>query len=128
MVDKQNAMKLLVDACPSFQKKYESYVEATYGSGQERLPYVDVGELTNHLDEMLHDGAVEELTAVFRAIEVLHLQGDEYVREFATIGVLEGIQNTAKDPAAFEPFLQEESKKWWIKLNEFWSGQTPLLK
>jgi len=37
----------------------------------------------------------EEFPAVFEIIERMHLEGDDYVKEAATIGMLEGIQNVA---------------------------------
>ena len=66
---------------------------------------------------------------MFEAIERLHLEGDEYVREAATIGALEGIQNVAGndgiDPEEFVIYLRPESLRWWGQLNEFWEGRIP---
>ena len=63
---------------------------------------------------------------MFRVVEVLHTDGDAYVREAATIGLLESIQNVAGnigvDPECFVPHLEPETSKWWAKLNAFWNG------
>jgi len=60
-------------------------------------------------------------------VEDLHTQGHPDVKEAATIGLLEGIQNIAGnrgcDPEVFVRYLKPESEKWWKKLNEFWEGR-----
>jgi hypothetical protein len=65
---------------------------------------------------------------VARVIERLHVEGDPYVREAATIGLLEGIQNVwgnnGVDPELFFPFLLPESVRWWKSLNKFWNGES----
>jgi hypothetical protein len=61
-------------------------------------------------------------------IERLHVEGDSYVREAATIGLLESIQNqwgnNGVDPENFFPFLLPESARWWKSLNKFWTGES----
>lgn len=70
----------------------------------------------------------------FDVIERLHLEGDTYVRELATIGYLEGIQNAADadqiggGATALEPFLGAESARWWQGLNAFWTGAAPYVR
>ena len=63
-----------------------------------------------------------------RVIEELHLDGDAYVREATTIGLLEGIQNVWSnanvDPELFAPYLLPESARWWRSLNDFWAGKS----
>lgn len=59
-------------------------------------------------------------------VERWHREGDSYVKEAATIGLLEGIQNIAGnrfDPKRFACWLKAESKRWWDKLNRFWNGE-----
>jgi len=68
-----------------------------------------------------------KFACVFEAVETMHLEGDDYVREDATIGALEGIQNIAGnsfvDPEQFLPFSRKTSMKHWERLNQFWSGK-----
>lgn len=65
-------------------------------------------------------------------VELWHREGDHYVKEAATIGLLEGIQNNAThaatDPVNFEAWLLPESKEWWDKLNQFWKGDGRALR
>jgi hypothetical protein len=62
-----------------------------------------------------------------RVIERLHTDGDDFVREAATIGLLEGIQNTwghgGVDPELFAKHLLPVSRKWWDELNAFGRGE-----
>ena len=62
-------------------------------------------------------------------LERLHLEGEGFVKELATIGILESIQNvwghTETDPEEFCRFMLPESKKWWNELNDFWAGKIP---
>jgi len=55
---------------------------------------------------------------------------DEYVKELATIGCLEGIHiacshTTDVRQEEFEPYLGPQSRPWWRGLNAFWSGAIP---
>lgn len=58
-------------------------------------------------------------------IERLHAEGDHYTREFATFGILEGIQNvwghSDVAPVEFLPFLRPISAALWRSLHQFWA-------
>ena len=63
-------------------------------------------------------------------VELLHTDGDDYVKGLATIGYLEGIQTACFHTAdvrqePFEPYLGPESLRWRRGLNAFWSGMIP---
>jgi hypothetical protein len=126
-ITKHEVMPILLEACPSFREPWQAYLtSAIYEAG---LLYVDLGEFACHLVELLREGALQEFPAVFNAVESLHVDGDAFVKEAATIGLLEGIQNvagnTGVDPAAFVPFLRPETAYWWEELNGFWDGVSP---
>jgi hypothetical protein len=119
-------MPLLLQVCPSFTEKWEEH-RAYYGDDEELL-YVDLGEFARHLIELRRAEKTEEFSAVFDVIETLHLDGDDYVRNAATVGMLEAIQNNASDEAEeFTQYLKPESAKWWRKLNAFWAGDVGAL-
>jgi hypothetical protein len=126
MITKEQVMPLLLGACPSFTEKWEEH-RAVYGD--EDLLYVDLGEFAGHLVELHRTNQTHEFPGAFDVIERLHLEGDDYVREAATIGMLEGIQNVAGnrgiDPEVFAPYLKSASAKWWRQLNDFWDGKIP---
>jgi len=126
MIRKDDVIPLLSDACPSYQARWQLYCgHSTYEPG---LLYLDLADFADHLVGLLRGNNTEEFKQVFEVIERMHLDGDEYVREAATIGALEGIQNIAGnsgvDPERFVRFLGKTSKRRWKKLNDFWDGKT----
>ena len=98
-----------------------------YFDEEDYLPYIALSEFNTHVVELYLSGKTEELPAAFAEIERLHVDGDAYVREAATIGCLEGLQNTmghsGLDSKVLVPFLGPESVKWWDQLNKFWDGE-----
>lgn len=76
-------MPLLMEACPSYRLP----------SDDQELLYVTLGDFGRHLLALQRQSRTQEFAAVARAIERLHVEGDHYVREAATIGLLEGILN-----------------------------------
>jgi len=118
---------LFLNACPSFRTRWAPY--AAEPSFEESLLYIHLGEFAGHVIELLGNGSTAEFAAIFEVVERLHTDGDSYVREAATIGLLEGLQNLALsaglDPAVFEPHLGPESARWWAELSGFWDGTRP---
>lgn len=119
---------LLLQAAPSFAEPWQAAeadgVDELSGA---RMHYTDAGAFCDHLMTLIGEERFDEVPAIFAVIEALHTDGDDAVRELATVGYLEGIQNAALnagvDPKAFEPFLGPESLRWWRGLNHFWSGK-----
>jgi len=132
MIDKFEMMELLVNACPSYQSRWRDYFASEYGNGEQRLVYIDIFDFNDHIVSLYKKNLTDEFNEVFRVIELLHNNGDDYVKEAATIGILEGIQNlsgnTGLDPEVFVKYLHPTSKIWWDKLNRFWSGDTKALR
>mgnify|MGYP006908211443 CR=1 FL=1 len=121
-------MPLLVEACPSYAERFRRYLADNYDAGDERLPYCELGDLVSHLCDQLEKRDTSEFADVFRVVERLHVDGDSYVKEAATIGLLEGIQNVAShcdtiSPDQFETYLGTVSRRWWHELNAFWQGK-----
>jgi hypothetical protein len=115
---------MLLEACPSFRPAWEEHLR----DSREEILYVALGDFARHLLELFRAGKTEAFPSVAQVIERLHVEGDPYVREAATIGLLEGIQNVwgnnNVDPEVFFPFLLPESARWWNSLNKFWSGES----
>ncbi len=124
MIVRDQVMPLFLEACPSFTEKWKEH-RASYGD--EDLLYVDLGKFAHHLVELHKVDRRDEFLAVFEVIERLHLEGDAYVKESVTIGMLEGIQNVAGNrgvnPEEFSVYLKPESLKWWRRLNDFWDSK-----
>jgi len=121
VITKDQVMPLLIEACPS-------YCIAAKKSEDADLLYVEMGNFARHLLQLHQQRRIEEFSAIARIIERLHVEGDSYVRELATIGLLEGIQNVWSnnnvEPELFIHYLSPISMKWWKSLNDFWSGKS----
>jgi len=123
VISKEQMIPLLLQVCPSFQSKWQELKD----DHEDELPYICCGKFAAHLLELYKNSQTSEFPAVADVIEQLHVEGDGYVKEAATIGILEGIQNVwgnnDADPENFVRFLKPESKKWWYELNAFWNGE-----
>ena len=87
--------------------------------------YLALSDLARHLITMLERNETEGLRAVFRVVEDWHLEGEHYVKEAATVGLLEDLQNTNLHegntcPEYFIEFLLPETRFWWFKVVDFW--------
>jgi hypothetical protein len=125
VISRNQMMELLLAACPSFAPQWREFLQEW--EAEPPLPlYLALGELAVHLVRLAETRQTAELEATFAVIEKLHLEGEPYVREAATIGVLEQLQNTnhhrTTSPEVFLPLLGPESKRWWDKLERFWGG------
>jgi len=122
----------LLAACPSFTPAWAGFNAEWDDEPGDPPHYTALGDLARHLVERLRSGITEEFPAVFQVVERWHCEGDHYVREAATIGLLEGIQHSERhagiDPGEFERWLLPESKKWWNKVDRFWDGDARALR
>ncbi len=86
--------------------------------------YLVLGDLARYISKLINESKVEEIKKIFVVIERWHLDGDSYVKEAATVGILEDLQNTnvmgEGVPEKVELYLLPESRKWWLKVYEFW--------
>lgn len=127
MITKLDIPALWLSACPSFGPAYAESC-ADYG---EALIYVHAGDFARHLWSLHRTQQQAEFPAVAACIESLLTEGDHFTREFATIGILEGIQNVSShtdgSPDEFASFLKPVSAAAWRSLNQFWAGEIPVV-
>lgn len=124
MIGKDEMMALLLEACPSFDTAWQDFV-VQWKDHPEGLPhYLALTDFARHLIGMLERGEKVGLSTVFGVVERLHTEGDHYVREAATVGLLEDLQNgnlhTFTEPEQFRSYLGPETTRWWDKLYRFW--------
>ena len=122
-------MDSMLVACPSFRPVWEDFL--TEWSREDDKPlYLALASLARHLVELLATGQGPMLSRVFAVVERWHVEGDDYVREAATIGLLEDLQNdnlhTSTSPKQIEHFLMPESLTRWRKVEEFWANGAPI--
>jgi predicted phosphodiesterase len=127
MIRREQVMSLLLEACPSYRARWEGYRSASEFDSE--LLFVHLGDFADHVVDLLQKGEVAELPTLSRKLEKLHAEGDDTVKEAATIGLLEGIQNVAGNrgvpTADLEAALGLETRRWWSSLDAFWSGRIP---
>lgn len=128
MIARESMMARLVQACPSFAPLWAQGQKDDYlGADGTLLEYVALGAMARHLVGLAVAEQSEEFPAVFAEVETLLLEGDDYVRQAMTVGLMEGLQNHAShsglDPSLFLKWLGPESKHWWGRLNQFWKGE-----
>jgi hypothetical protein len=117
-------MGSILQVSPSFIPVWNEFV-AEYEREASELPlYVVLGDLARHIALLERCGTETELQGIFGVIERWHTEGDDYVKEAATISLLEDLQNTnvvgGTDASRFIKYLGPESKRCWAKLNAFW--------
>jgi hypothetical protein len=131
VIGRDDVVPMLLAAVPSFSELWSEieddpiHLDEAAGT---RIDYIDVAVFAPHIVELQRSGAADELARLFGVIEMLHTDGDEYVRGLATIGYLEGIQiacshTTDVPQEEFDSYLGPESRRWWRGLNAFWSGK-----
>lgn len=124
MIAKNDMIVVLLDACPSFAPQWRAFVEEWREEASDMPYYLALADFARHLIGMFERGEMANLRAVFAVVERLHVEGDHYVREAATVGLLEDLQNLNlhknTHPEQFRQFLSPVSEKWWDKLYRFW--------
>ncbi|WP_230079820.1 DUF7674 family protein [Alteripontixanthobacter maritimus] len=126
----------LLEADPTFLPKWREFLTEWSDESDDLPLYLALDELAHHLVETQQAGSISNLPKVFDVVERWHVEGDAYVSEAATIGLLESIQNiliskkASKGKAGldFTPYFGLETRRWWDKLYRFWDGDTSALK
>ena len=102
-----------------------------YEPDDEPPLYQALGSLAQHLLLCLEAERTERFDAIFAVVERWHVDGDAYVAEAATVGLLESLQNMSggsdRGRATVERWLGPESKRRWDKLDRFWTGDRQAL-
>ena len=128
--DRSNMLEPLLRVDPSFCEKWEIFGN-DFRSYDEPPLYLVLSELARHLIQDLELGNTDRFAAVFDVVERWHVNGDPYVKQAATVGLLEDLQNGHLHrktlPAEFLPWLKPETLRWWTKVQEFWAKGKPIV-
>jgi len=121
----------LLVADPSFQPAWDRFLDEWCDKKGDLPLYLALSSLARHLIGRLAAGDTQAFPAVFDVVERWHLEGDPYVREAATIGLIEDLQNDGlhhtTQPADFERWLRPVSRNFWEQVEKYWSDGTPIL-
>lgn len=130
VITAETMFESLLAADPSFRDTFVAVLEE-YRDEDSPMRYLALADLARHLISQLERGETFRFDAVFDVVERWHIEGDSYVREAATVGLLEDLQNTnlhkgATNPDQFIPWLRPVSLDWWRKVDEFWTNGIPM--
>jgi len=115
----------LLKADPTFEPIWGKFCREWQDDPQPPL-YLALGDLAAHLIAKLEMGSTESFDLIFDVIEQWHVEGDSYVREAATVGLLEDLQNLnlhkTTRPSGFERWLGPKTSQRWADVTSFWSA------
>lgn len=115
----------ILKASPTFRPVWDEFLRQWQSQSDELPLYLVLSDLARHMAQLLSQGADSELQRIFAVVEEWHLDGNAYVKEAATVGLIEDLQNTnlvgEGAPAELAKFLGPESRRWWEKVENFWS-------
>jgi len=126
MISRQDMFDVLLDVDPTFQPVWDAFADKW--RDQIELPYyLALGDLARHVVGKLESAQTSDLQQIFAVVERWLAEGDELVREAATIGLLEDLQN----PKLHKTTSPDQLKQWlgplaatqWTEVERFWSGQ-----
>ncbi|WDQ15417.1 DUF7674 family protein [Rhodopirellula sp. P2] len=127
MLDRAEVMAVIIAACPDFTATYGAFM-AEWEDELENPYYLALADFSRYVISLLETRDRQQLHVAFETIERLHIDGDKYVREAATIGILESLQNTNLHsntmPDQFLEFLRPVSLQYWRKVEDFWENGT----
>lgn len=88
------------------------------------LAYIVAGEFVSYMESLIGVNDTE-LDRALKYIEKLHKDKNQCIKELATIGFVENIQNSwsQENKKYIYPKLTAKTKKSWNDLNKFWEGK-----
>jgi hypothetical protein len=109
------------------RKLAETFPDFVPDCGNTDLPYIVLGDFAQFFLGIYESGAEDQGKKAIELIECLHVEGDSYIKEAATIGLLESIQNIwGNSGIDFETFVERllpESRRCWDSVNKFWQSE-----
>lgn len=130
MIDRQSMFVPVLAAHPGFTSQYDAFLAAYEGDAAEPPIYLLLADLARDCSRLLGEGRQAETMRILGVVEDWLMRGDAYVKEAATIGFLECLQNEAlhrgTTPDDFFRLLGPEARFWWAKVARFWSDGEPI--
>ena len=103
---------------------YNSEVKFDYDDPNDRIAYVDIGDISRFIVEKKKAKQTDKFDIFFENVEEIMIYGEHYVQELIVIGLFEGIQNIGGSEIdyyrSFDKWLKPNSLKAWRELIDFW--------
>jgi hypothetical protein len=94
MISRDSMMQPILSVSPSFEPVWREFLAEWQGDPDGLPVYLALSDLARHMAALFDRGAESELREIFEIVEAWHLNGAPYVKEAATVGLLEDLQNT----------------------------------
>ena len=124
MISKEQMFDPILTITPSFTKAWKEFASEWQDHSDDLPYYLALAEHARHLIGLLEAEKNKEIQDVFGVVEEWLTSGDQYVKEAATVGLLEDLQNSNLHrntrPEDFVQFLKPEALYWWNKVERFW--------
>jgi len=120
VITQDEVMDRILMACPIYAKSWDP-ADQTDENGEDRLLYCEASDLCRYLEARLDAHEDTELAEAFALIEALHVEGDAWVRNLATIGFLESLWPDER----YLPWLEPVSRRWWDRLDRYMRWEDP---
>ncbi len=129
LITLEDVAPLLLSICPSALHAWETHLR--WWCEDDRGYFNDIAVFAHHIVDSYTAGRTSEFPAFFAMVERLITEGDEHVRELATIGLLEDIQNVASHRpfgySVFVPWLGPVTIVEWRAVEAMWQGKRSLM-
>ena len=127
-ITQENMMHPILECSPGFLpiwQEFKSDWENDETTAEEGLPlYLVLNDLARYTARLYSENRLQELCTLFLVAERWYLEGDNYVREAATVGFLEDLQNPNIvgniDTECFIQYMGGKTKEFWDKVQNFW--------
>jgi hypothetical protein len=126
-INRDLSLEMLISVFPDLKLQWERYTKLEYQAyNEERLDYVDIGEIINYLVEKKKCNDTSQFDEFFNRLEAILDNGDGYTKDLMVFGLLEGIQNVSGFDvncyAGFDEWMKPKTKVAWEQLIKFWEG------
>lgn len=125
MKNRDAVMAEFVRIYPSFNASWEVNKSTERDPHSETVLYSDLTFFAQFMVNQIELDSKLEIHLVFETIERLLLQGDSFVSEAISVGLLEDIQNEllnrSVDLHVYDRYMQSETKRIWQELIKFWN-------
>lgn len=124
--DIEQVFQKLISGWSELTDYYNSQSKSYGDTLEDRLAYVDVGNISRFIVDKIQAGQTDNFEQFFENVEDIMIHGDHYVQELIVIGLFEGIQNNGGQEInyyhAFDQWLKDNSLKAWKAFIDFWEG------
>lgn len=124
--DIEKVFQKLISKCNELTEFYNTDVKFDYDDPNDRLAYIDIGDISRFIVEKKKSGQTESFEQFFENVEGIMIHGEHYVQELIVFGLFEGIQNIGGSEIdyyySFDKWLKNKSLKAWRELIDSWEG------